>query len=466
MVSLVQKMNHLVSLPKTFFIFVVIFSFCFIYLSILHPNYSVSSLPTVISSRETDSPTNLSHLVFGLVGSEKAWRHRKPYIQSWWRPNITRGFLLLDQTPGITLLPWSPSAPPYKVSDDLTKLLRNTDITAQRIIHGIMEAFREDNENLRWLVMGDDDSIFFVDNIVDVLSRYDHRKYYYLGGQSEFILSNHWYSFSQGFGGAGFILSYPLAKVLAEDMENCLLRYRYTLKPAADLTTMSCIADIGVSLTPLKGLHQIDMRGDISGFLSSHPQFPLLSLHHFDFVDPLFPSMNRYESTRHLMAAAAADQSRMLQQTICYHRENGWSLSISWGYSAHIYERIMPRGFLQFPIETFRPWGRSPRPPHYMFNTRRPSDHPCEAPHVFFFQTVDKKTEHDPVIATFTRAWPRVLPACSGNNSAEFVSKILVHTPPTKRLEIDRSECCDIVRIHDNKAEVKYRECMKNEIIA
>ncbi|XP_073158556.1 uncharacterized protein [Henckelia pumila] len=472
--ALVQKiLNHLVTsrrLHKTLSICVVIFSFCclIIYLAIHQPiNYMNSVILSDLPTADSPDPTNISHLVFGLVGSEKAWRRRKTYIESWWRPNITRGYLFLDRPPGMPA--WSPSAPPYKVSDDLTKLFRNTDVTAQRIIHGIMEAFREaaDDINLRWLVMGDDDSIFFVDNIVDVLSTYDHTKYYYFGGQSEFILSNHWYSFSQGFGGAGFILSYPLAKVLAEDMENCLLRYRYTLKPAADLTAMSCIADIGVSLTPLKGLHQIDIRGDISGFLSSHPQFPLLSLHHFDFVDPLFPSMNRYESTRHLMAAAAADQSRMLQQTICYHRQNGWSLSISWGYSAHIYERIIPRGFLQFPLETFRPWGRSPRPPHYMFNTRRPSDHPCEAPHVFFFQAVHKKTEHDhPLITTFTRAWPRSLPACSGNTSAEFVYKILVHTPPTKRLEIDRSECCDILQIHDNKAEVKYRECMKNEIIA
>lgn len=175
---------------------------------------------------------------------------------------MTRGFLFLDRAPGPDLLPWSPFSPPYKVSDDLSKVLNKPDVTAQRIINGIMEAFREaeasegrDHADLRWLVMGDDDSIFFVDNMVDVLAEYDHNKYYYFGGHSEFILSNYWYSFSQGFGGAGFILSYPLAKVLAGDMANCLMRYRH-LK-AADLTTMSCIADIGVGLTALKGIHQV-----------------------------------------------------------------------------------------------------------------------------------------------------------------------------------------------------------------
>lgn len=259
------------SLCRTLLIICLVFYFAFIYLSNQYPNCPASDFfspflkraPFSASTNKTDTtdqtetvaPTNLSHLVFGLVGSEKAWHHRKPYIESWWRPNVTRGFLFLDKAPTSGLLPWSPASPSYKISDDMTKLLNKTDVTPQRIIHAITEVYREDHENMRWLVMGDDDSIFFLDNIVDVLAQYDHTKYYYLGGHSEFILSNYWFSFSQGFGGAGFILSYPLAKALAEDMENCLRRYRHL--NAADLTTMSCVADIGVSLTALKGIHQV-----------------------------------------------------------------------------------------------------------------------------------------------------------------------------------------------------------------
>ncbi|GFP89422.1 hypothetical protein PHJA_001085800 [Phtheirospermum japonicum] len=324
----------------------------------------------------------------------------------------------------------------HTVSDDLTKFLNKNDVTAQRIINGIMETYREDHENLRWLVMGDDDSIFFVDNIVRVLAGYDHTKYYYFGGHSEFILSNYRYSFSQGFGGAGFILSLPLARAMAREMENCLRRYRHLR--AADTTTMSCIADIGVSLTPLPGIHQIDLRGDLSGFLSSHPKFPLMSLHHFDTVDPIFPNMNRSESTRHLMKAAAADHSRVLQQTTCYHRPTNWSFSISWGYSAHIYERIVPRSYLQYPIETFKTWLRSPGAPHYMFNTRLPSRDPCEAPHIFFYETISKTMSEDEILTTFSRAWPRGLPECSftGNHSADTISRIHVYSPATTRLQV------------------------------
>lgn len=85
-------------------------------------------------------PTNLSHVVFGLLGSEKAWSHRKAYIGSWWRPGATRGTLFLDKAPSGE---WSPSLPPYRVSDDLSGLLNKSNIRPQRMVHGIMEIVRE-----------------------------------------------------------------------------------------------------------------------------------------------------------------------------------------------------------------------------------------------------------------------------------------------------------------------------------
>ncbi|XP_057797919.1 uncharacterized protein LOC131013999 [Salvia miltiorrhiza] len=413
------------------------------------------------------TPTNLSHLVFGLLGSEKGWRHRRAYIESWWRPNATRGFLFLDKAPSAALLPWPAGLPPYKVSDDLSGILKKSDIRAQRMVHGIMEAVREmGDEEFRWLVMGDDDSIFYVDNIADVVATYDHTKYFYLGGQSEFIMSSYWFSFNQAFGGAGIILSAPLAKALAADMENCLKRYAFL--NSADNTTKNCIADIGANLSPQMGNHQIDLRGDISGLLSAHPLSPLLSLHHLDAVEPIFPSKDRFESTRHLMTAAAADQSRMLQQIICHHRERHWSISIAWGYSAQIYETILPRSYLQMPIETFRQWQITPRRPYYRFNTRRRSSGPCKAPHNFFLEAVEKEAKSPEIITTYARSRPRPLASCSliGSHSANGIHMIKVYSPAAKRNQMDRCECCDIIELDNVMAEIRIRDCMTKEIIA
>ncbi|XP_051142221.1 uncharacterized protein LOC127259117 [Andrographis paniculata] len=424
--------------------------------------------PNSNSSASSSSPTTLRHVVFGLVGSEGSWHHRRRYIESWWRPNATRGYIFLDRPPTGDLLPWPDASPPYRLSENLTAFLQETKAAvpfAVRIVHAIMEVFREaDDGNLRWVVMGDDDSIFFVDNLVDMVAGYDHRKYYYFGAPSEFIMSNFWFSFAQGFGGAGVILSYPLAKALAADMDNCLRRGAQII--SADHITMVCVADLGVSLSPHRGLHQVDMHGDISGFLSAHPAVPILSLHHFDHVDPIFPATDRAEAARRLMKAAAADESRMMQQTICHHKQNHWSLSIAWGYSAHIYERMMPRWILQKPIETFQAWAGLPRPPpQFLFNTREPSRDACEAPHLFFFREVEKTPNR--TLTIYSRAAPRGLPVCWWANSvsADNISEIRVLSPPTKRTEMDRAECCDVV-LEGEKAEVTFRECFSNDTLA
>lgn len=205
-----------------------------------------------------NSPTEIYHLMFGLVGSAEAWKHRKSYIESWWRPNVTRGYLYLDSRPSPELFPWPSSSPPLRISEDISKLLNETKHVAPimaRMVHAILEIFKQEHEGVMWFVMGDDDSIFFLDNWVTVLGKYDHSKYFYIGGQSEDILSNVMYSFEQGFGGAGFALSYPLAQALANNLEDCLRRYPYMT--SADLITMTCIADLGVSLTAERGIHQV-----------------------------------------------------------------------------------------------------------------------------------------------------------------------------------------------------------------
>ncbi|EPS64375.1 hypothetical protein M569_10400, partial [Genlisea aurea] len=416
--------------------------------------------------------TNLSHIAFGVMGSVQMWPHRRGYQEAWWRPNATRGFIYLDRPPPPEFLPWPETAPPYRVVDNISRLFEKEKPRFElmpRMVHGILQLFREvDGDDLRWIVMGDDDTVFFADNVADVLSEYDHERYYYLGWHSESVISNLWFSFDMAFGGGGIVLSRPLAAALARDMDDCLVRY--AASTSADLITMTCIADIGVNLTPHKGIHQGDLHGDLSGYLWAHPKVPVMAFHHFGAVEPIFPGKDRFESTRHLMTASDADQSRLFQQTICHLRRPNreWSVSVSWGYSAQIYERVFPRSYLQVPIETFTPWARGSEPPFFMFNTRPVSNDPCEAPHVFFLDSVEKTAAGDRILTTYVRARPRGLPPCAAgeNRSADPVAKITVSSPATKRIQIDRCECCDVVEVDDVEMEVNYRECRIDEIIA
>ncbi|WOG87454.1 hypothetical protein DCAR_0206679 [Daucus carota subsp. sativus] len=416
----------------------------------------------------SSSPTNIGHIVFGIAGTSKGWTIRKHYVKSWWQPSITRGFLFFDEAP-IEHLPWPPVSIRVRLYQN-TSTYKDYDKHALpfaiKMVLMIADMFKaENNENVRWYFMADDDTVLFTSNLVDVLSRYDHRKYYYIGTNSESILANVDNSFEAAFGGAGFALSYPLAKALSKHVDGCVKRYPTLL--GRDHILQSCVADLGVSLTQEKGLHQIDLQHDISGLLSAHPQTPLLSLHHLELVEPIFPSMSRYDSVNHLMKVAKIDQPRLLQQSVCYLKENNWTFSISWGYSSQIYEKIITPSVLQRPLQTFshRVW-KGPKVP-FMFNTRGVPGDPCEAPHVFFLDSVEKSDWDNVVVTSYIRKSPRLLQPCSSNNhSADSVSKIRVLSPMNKFEIGSRRECCDVIEMREaNATTVKLRTCMKDEIM-
>lgn len=135
---------------------------------------------------------------------------------------------------------------------------------------------------------------------------------------------------------------------------------------------------------------QVDLRGDLFGMLSAHPLAPVVSLHHLDVVEPLYPGMNRVEASRHLFEAVEVDPGRVFQQTVCYDHLNLRTISVSWGYAVQVYEGNLLLPDLLSVQQTFTPWRRKRDiSSHlFMFNTREFSRDPCKRPAVFFFETV------------------------------------------------------------------------------
>uniref|UniRef100_A0A1S3ZH05 Glycoprotein-N-acetylgalactosamine 3-beta-galactosyltransferase 1-like n=1 Tax=Nicotiana tabacum TaxID=4097 RepID=A0A1S3ZH05_TOBAC len=207
-----------------------------------------------ISKEEEE--TNISHILFGIGGSTKSWNNRSSYSELWWRPNVTRGFVWLDEIPQENE-PWPETFPPYRVSED-TSTFKYTcwfgDRSAVRIARILKESFELGLNNVRWFVMGDDDTVFFTENLVTVLTKYDHNQMYYIGGISESVEINVLGSYSQAFGGGGIAISYPLAAELVKILDGCINRYHYLY--ASDQKIGSCVTEIGVSLTKEPGFHQ------------------------------------------------------------------------------------------------------------------------------------------------------------------------------------------------------------------
>lgn len=132
----------------------------------------------------------------------------------------------------------------------------------------------------------------------------------------------------------------------------------------------------------------MDVRGSPFGLLSAHPVAPLISLHHLDYVQPIFPGTTRVHSIKKLMQAYNTDPSRALQQSFCYHPTRNWSVSVSWGYNVQLYPFLVTAKDLSTPLQTFLTWGSWSQEP-FAFNTRAMKFNPCERPLIHYFDRVN-----------------------------------------------------------------------------
>lgn len=106
--------------------------------------------------------------------------------------------------------------------------------------------------------MGDDDTVFFPENLVAVLSKYDHNQMYYIGSYSESVEQDHLHSYTMAYGGGGFAISYALAAELVRVLDGCIDRYAAFY--GSDQKIGGCMSEIGVPLTKELGFHQVRIK--------------------------------------------------------------------------------------------------------------------------------------------------------------------------------------------------------------
>ncbi|CAI8612553.1 unnamed protein product [Vicia faba] len=205
------------------------------------------TLPPTPSPPQDPIPTNLSHIVFGIGGTYSTWENHRHYSELWWNPNVTRGFVWLDTAP-LKNETW-PKTSPFKYTCDYGS---RSAICIARILK---ETFNLGLDNVRWFVMGDDDTVFFPENLITVLNKYDNNQLYYIGGNSESVEQNVVHFYTMGYGGGGFAISYPLVAELVMILDGCIDRYADLY--GSDQKIQSCISEIGVQITKEHGFHQV-----------------------------------------------------------------------------------------------------------------------------------------------------------------------------------------------------------------
>ncbi|GFZ05530.1 glycosyltransferase [Actinidia rufa] len=391
---------------------------------------------------------------------------RTSYLRLWYRPNSTRTFIFLDRPPPTPLPPSpqlsSPLPPPPSHTPSPPAPARRYESPESS-----KKSSSETSPKCGGSSSVTTTPSFSPHNLVRTLAKYDHDRWFYVGSGSESYEQNAKNSFGMAFGGGGFAISHSLARALARVLDSCLLRYPHLYGSDARENN----EEVGWMTLEIVGnwvFHFIiDVRGDIFGMLSAHPLSPLLSLHHVDVVDPIFPSMTRAQALEHLFKAVNVDPGRVLQQTFCYDRANSLTVSVAWGYAIQVFEgnHFLP-DLLQLQ-KTFRPWRRNRNifSSLYMFNTREYPNDPCKRPVVFFLESVASGLSK--VWTDYTR---HIVGNCSRTMAVNNLEQIRVFSP---KLDFDigevkdlRRQCCDILPSVSRSMVINIRQCGVDELIS
>ncbi|PSS04197.1 Glycoprotein-N-acetylgalactosamine 3-beta-galactosyltransferase [Actinidia chinensis var. chinensis] len=427
-------------------------------------NSTASQPQTPNFPAETHHKTELKHVVFGIAASAKLWDHRKNYIKLWWKPKHMRGVVWVDSPvktrPGEGL-------PRVKVSSDTSRFAytnRQGHRSAIRISRIVSETFRLGIEDVRWFVMGDDDTVFVTENLIRVLSKYDHNQYYYIGSLSESHLQNIYFSYNMAYGGGGFAISYPLAKALERMQDRCIQRYPGLF--ASDDRMQACMAELGVPLTKELGFHQYDVYGNLFGLLAAHPVTPLVSMHHLDVVEPIFPNVTQVEALQRLKIPMKLDSAGLIQQSICYDSAKKWTVSVSWGFAVQVFRSILSPREIEMPSRTFLNWYRRADYTAYAFNTRPVSRNPCQKPFVFYLSKARLDSSTNQTVSEYSRH--RVThPTCRWKMpDPADLDRVEVYKKPDPHLwyKSPRRNCCRIISSKARSLVVDVGVCREGEI--
>lgn len=429
--------------------------------------------PTPALHHPSSFRTETSRIVFGIAAAADMWSKRKEYIKLWWKPSL-RGFVWLDSIPGNGEKWDERSFPKWKVSGNTSKFeytYKNGWRSAIRISRIVSETFRLGLEEVDWFVLGDDDTLFFPENLVEVLSKYDHTKMYYVGGNSESHLQNILFSYNMAFGGGGFALSYPLAKLLARMQDSCLARYPHLF--GSDDRMHACMAELGIPLTKEPGFHQFDIHGDASGILAAHPVAPLVSIHHLDLIDPIFPhsvdtNYTRLGALQHLLKAAKLDSASTMQQSICYDKTRRWSFTVSWGYVVHVYKGFITPRELEVPQKTFLSWHRETSKVEFPFNTRANPDDVCKRPSRFFMESVQSVQNGKKMESFFVREPNQVQKVCAEKLmplSGVQRIRVVKEVTDSSWYQMPRRSCCRVRSWKNEDINIHVGQCRDGETL-
>ncbi|EAY79332.1 hypothetical protein OsI_34462 [Oryza sativa Indica Group] len=207
---------------------------------------------------------------------------------------------------------------------------------------------------------------------------------------------------------------------------------------------------LGVPLTRHPGFHQCDLWGDVLGLLGAHPVAPLVTLHHLDFLEPVFPTTpSRAGALRKLFdGPVRLDSAAVAQQSVCYDREHHWTVSVSWGFAVMVVRGVLSPREMETPMRSFLNWYKRADYTAYSFNTRPVARQPCQKPRVYYMRDSRMDRRRNVTVTEYDRHRGKQ-PDCRWRipDPAALVDHIVVLKKPDPDLwkRSPRRNCCQVV---------------------
>ena len=227
-------------------------------------------------------PADASSMIFGLQTPMKRLKDTVKHLARWLPHTGARLYAIVIDTDDLAaddqeMLALEKQFRDQGMNVSIVHPVRPIDSFAQRYFSLVNVMYAGRDEKTRWVTLIDDDTFFpSMHDLLATLSKYDATKPQYIGSLSEDWWAVNHYGL-MGFGGAGIMLSVPMAKIIDDHTDECKENLRTT---AGDISVMDCIYRFSsTKLTHVPALHQVDMHGDLSGFYESGRE--MLSLHHW-----------------------------------------------------------------------------------------------------------------------------------------------------------------------------------------
>ena len=198
------------------------------------------------------------------------------------------------------------------------------------------------HSNIEWFAIGDDDTLWFIDNLLAILQQYNSSNMIYLGNTSDRneTIRNHGNYYA--YGGGGILLSKALILHVANSSQICLKKYKQMF--GGDEIIGKCLTEFfRINFTLNEHFHQIDHAGDLEGFFQSGID-GLVSLHHLFTMWEPFPieHLEAEVDILNLLALAYGIlKDDFLKRFVRRNYRTNQTLLLTNGYSLSIYDRLV-----------------------------------------------------------------------------------------------------------------------------